>query len=275
MLHSQCHKLLFPNLPVPLSLTHQYQHHNHSPVLHFLNRRNNGNTLHVLSAIPPEASPVLITHLAQEFTITGTIQFPLFTATNETLQVASSVLLTGATTAFFFRTVVRRIKRVKELKFRSAGVNKSLNGLRAMQSNSIKVKAPPAPDQALLGAVIAGVIALILFNLTSNVDTALSHHTVSNNFSARQITITIRTMITGLCYLATFIYGFSSIGLLLYSGQLATNISFMGRSVTGKKIDKKIIEQPGIFSSSTIKNITSDDNKLSTPKEDQSQSKST
>ncbi|KAL1325626.1 hypothetical protein HN51_035681 [Arachis hypogaea] len=261
MLHSQSHKLLFPNLPVPLSLTHQYQHHNHSPVLHFLNRRNNSNTLHVLSAIPPEASPVLITHLAQELTITGTIQFPLFTATNDTLQVASSVLLTGATTAFFFRTVVRRIKRVKELKFRSAGVNKSLNGLRAMQSNSIKVKAPPAPDQALLGAVIAGVIALILFNLTSNVDTALSHHTVSNNFSARQITITIRTMITGLCYLATFIYGFSSLGLLLYSGQLATNISFMGRSVTGKKIDKK--------------NITSDDNKLSTPKEDQNQSKST
>ncbi|MED6168403.1 hypothetical protein PIB30_011293 [Stylosanthes scabra] len=271
MLHSQCQKLVFPNLPVPLSQTH----HNHYPVLHFLHRRNNNNnnTLHVVSAVPPEATPLLITHLAQELAVTGTIQFPLFTATNETVQVASSVLLTGATTAFFFRTVVRRIKRVKELKFRSGGVNKSLNSLRAMQSNSIKIKAPPAADQALLGAVIAGVIALILFNLTTNVDTALSHHTLSNNFSARQVTITIRTMITGLCYLATFIYGFSSVGLLLYSGQLATNISFMGRSVTGKKIDKKIIEQSEISSSSSIKNITRDDNILSIPNEDQSQSK--
>ncbi|KAE8667809.1 Carbamoyl phosphate synthetase B [Hibiscus syriacus] len=30
-----------------------------------------------------------------------------------------------------------------------------------------------------------------------------------------------RTIVNGLCYLATFVYGFNSLGLFLYSGQLA------------------------------------------------------
>lgn len=32
-----------------------------------------------------------------------------------------------------------------------------------------------------------------------------------------------RTIINGLCYLATFVFGFNSLGLFLYSGQLAIN----------------------------------------------------
>lgn len=32
-----------------------------------------------------------------------------------------------------------------------------------------------------------------------------------------------RTIVNGICYLATFVFGLNSIGLLLYSGQLALN----------------------------------------------------
>lgn len=39
-----------------------------------------------------------------------------------------------------------------------------------------------------------------------------------------------RTIINGLCYLATFVFGINSVGLLLYSGQLAIN-SFMDDSI--------------------------------------------
>lgn len=35
-----------------------------------------------------------------------------------------------------------------------------------------------------------------------------------------------RTIVNGLCYLATFVFGANSVGLFLYSGQLAIN-SFM------------------------------------------------
>lgn len=40
-----------------------------------------------------------------------------------------------------------------------------------------------------------------------------------------------RTIINGICYLATFVFGINSVGLILYSGQLALN-SFMGDSTS-------------------------------------------
>lgn len=40
---------------------------------------------------------------------------------------------------------------------------------------------------------------------------------------------TCRTIINGLCYLATFVFGINSVGLFVYSAQLALN-SLMGDS---------------------------------------------
>lgn len=53
----------------------------------------------------------------------------------------------------------------------------------------------------------------------------------------RQITITIRTIINGICYLATFVFGINSVGLFLYSGQLALN-SITGDSAGGENKNK-------------------------------------
>ncbi|KAK8701729.1 hypothetical protein V6N13_020108 [Hibiscus sabdariffa] len=58
----------------------------------------------------------------------------------------------------------------------------------------------------------------------------------------RQITITIRTIVNGLCYFATFVFGINSLGLLLNSGQLAIN-SIMGGSTNnenGSKIEENV-----------------------------------
>lgn len=44
----------------------------------------------------------------------------------------------------------------------------------------------------------------------------------SNSYLTFSITA-CRTIINGLCYLATFVFGMNSVGLLLYSGQLALN----------------------------------------------------
>ncbi|KAF8024121.1 hypothetical protein BT93_F1351 [Corymbia citriodora subsp. variegata] len=172
---------------------------------------------------------------AEEEPPEGPVELPssapsVFASTDDptTLQVATSVLLTGAISVFLFRSVRRRAKRAKELKFRSSGAKKTLkdealDSLKAMGTTSIPAKAPPSPVQALLGGLAAGVIALILYKFTTTIEASLNRQTLSENFSVRQISITIRTIVNGICYLATFVFGINSVGLVLYSGQLAIN----------------------------------------------------
>ncbi|KAI5333121.1 hypothetical protein L3X38_023251 [Prunus dulcis] len=155
---------------------------------------------------------------------------PVFATTDDpsSIQVATSVLLTGAISVFLFRSLRRRARRAKELKFRSSGVKKSLkeealDSLKALSTGSVEEKGPPSPVQALLGGISAGVIALILYKFTTTIEASLNRQTISDNFSVRQITITIRTIINGLCYLATFVFGINAVGLVLYAGQLAIN----------------------------------------------------
>ncbi|KAI7750392.1 hypothetical protein M8C21_013408 [Ambrosia artemisiifolia] len=155
--------------------------------------------------------------------------FPSFISTDDnpsTLQVATSLLLTGAISVFLFRSLRRRAKRAKQLQFRSTGAKKTmkeeaLESLKAM--SPVEENAPPSAVQALLGGLSAGVIALILYKFTTTIEASLNRQTISDNFSVRQITITIRTIINGICYLATFVFGINSVGLILYSGQLALN----------------------------------------------------
>lgn len=113
-----------------------------------------------------------------------------------------------------------------------------MENLKAMAPTSVDdAKSPPSAVQALLGGISAAVIALILYKFSTTIEASLNRQTLSDNFSVRQITITIRTIINGLCYLATFVFGINAVGLVLYSGQLAIN-SFMGDS-TGDETDKK------------------------------------
>lgn len=77
---------------------------------------------------------------------------------------------------------------------------------------------------------------------------------------------TFRTIINGLCYLATFVFGINSIGLFLYSGQLAIN-SFMEDS------DSKETENTGEQQSGSVNTIAenaADTTPLNSSKEDTS-----
>ncbi|EYU26354.1 hypothetical protein ABFS82_08G188200 [Erythranthe guttata] len=137
---------------------------------------------------------------------------------SSSLQTAASVLLTGAFALFLFRSLRRRAKLAKQARLRSSGAKTgSNNSLRK------KGKSRTSPDQAFLGAVIAAACGILLYKFTTTIEYSLNHQTLSNNYSVRQITITIRTIINGMCYLATFVFGFNSLGLFLYSGQLALN----------------------------------------------------
>ncbi|KAL8507738.1 hypothetical protein ACS0TY_018329 [Phlomoides rotata] len=220
-----------------------------------------------------------IAQLSEELSTTsppeeGPVELPPSTpsifATNDDpspLQTATSVLLTGAITVFLFRSLRRRAKRAKEMKFRSSGEKKSLTeeaveSLKSVTLSPVDGKSPPSPVQAFLGAIAAGVIALILYKFTLTIESSLNRQTISDNYQVRQITITIRTIINGLCYLATFVFGANSVGLMLYSGQLAFN-SFMEDS-----------SNEGEASSNPKTVDTTDNSGINSPSEDQSTDKS-
>lgn len=60
----------------------------------------------------------------------------------------------------------------------------SLNSTKGlMGSTRKKSKNPPSPDKALLGAVMAGVIAVILYRFTTTIEASLYRQTISDNFS--------------------------------------------------------------------------------------------
>ncbi|XP_075506548.1 uncharacterized protein LOC142543272 [Primulina tabacum] len=156
------------------------------------------------------------------------------------LQTATSVFLTGAITIFLFRSLRRRAQRAKEMKFRSSGTNKSLkeeavDSLKSMSLSPVTAKSPPSPVQAFLGALTAAVIATILYKFTITIEASLNRQTLSDNYLVHQITITIRTIINGMCYLATFVFGANALGLFLYSGQLAFNSFMEGDSDGGNE----------------------------------------
>ncbi|XP_047945507.1 uncharacterized protein LOC125192061 [Salvia hispanica] len=193
---------------------------------------------------PPEEGPVEIPPSIS----------PLFATDDDPtpLQTATSVLLTGAITIFLFRSLRRRAKRAKETKFRSSGEKKSLkeealDSLKSVTLSPADTKSPPSPVQAFLGAVAAGVLALILYKFTTTIEASLNRQAIPDNYSVRQITITIRTIINGLCYLATFVFGINSLGLLLYSGQLAFN-SLMDESENEDEAPPKPDDDSGLTS---------------------------
>ncbi|KAF5728261.1 hypothetical protein HS088_TW21G00406 [Tripterygium wilfordii] len=288
MLLLQCnhHHIISSKILFPVS----HHHHLHrSPSISLISFHKPTKFFSVSASIPPR-SDTWLAELQDSTNTTGApeeegpIELPLsspnlFAITDDPspLQVATSVLLTGAITVLLFRSVRRRAKRARELKFRSSGAKKSLKeealeSLKVMGSSSVDIKSPPSPVQTLLGAISAGVIAVILYKFTTTIEAGLNRQTISDNYSfkirlvfltlflcasqVRQITITIRTIINGLCYLATFIFGLNSVGLFLYSGQLVIN-SIMGDLSSEEETESKAEEQSGSLNS-TAENRTDD-----------------
>lgn len=73
----------------------------------------------------------------------------------------------------------------------------------------------PSPLRCLIGAILAGVLAYGLYNMTSSI--ALSFATkpiASDNFTVQRISAAVRTLVVGMSALGTGIFGLATIGLL-------------------------------------------------------------
>ncbi|KAF3332588.1 hypothetical protein FCM35_KLT02165 [Carex littledalei] len=240
-----------------LPLPHPSLHHLHlrSSSLHFLRRMEPSSSFKATAASSQsrlaELPPALPSPPQPEgegpVEISPLTPSPLFAVNDNPtpLQISTSVLLTGAISVFLFRSLRRRARRAKELRLRSSGLNKAndpkqmaLENLKVMGATAIDPGKPPSPVQAFLGSIAAGAICLILYKFTSTIEASLSRQAISDNFSVRQITITIRTIITGICYLATFVFGINSVGLMLYALQLALGSIFDSDTNSNKPTPK-------------------------------------
>lgn len=70
-----------------------------------------------------------------------------------------------------------------------------------------------SPLNAAFSAAQACAIAAVLYYLSTSLDAAMVAKGLPDTYTARQITVTVRTIISGLAYLATFIFAANGLGL--------------------------------------------------------------
>ncbi len=63
------------------------------------------------------------------------------------------------------------------------------------------------------GAAQAGTMAYGMWLLSTGVDAYFDRQAMPDQYTARNITVTVRTITRGLAYLATFIFGANAVGL--------------------------------------------------------------
>ncbi len=69
------------------------------------------------------------------------------------------------------------------------------------------------PGQCLLGFAQAATICYLLYLLSTNVDGFFEKQELPSQYTARNITVLIQTVVRGLVYLATFVFGANAVGL--------------------------------------------------------------
>jgi hypothetical protein len=78
-----------------------------------------------------------------------------------------------------------------------------------------------SPFKSFISAAQALAIAAVLYFLATTLDTAMSGAELPDEYTVRSIAVTLRTIVTGLVYLATFIFAANGVGLAALTVKLA------------------------------------------------------
>jgi len=135
---------------------------------------------------------------------------------NPFLEGAAGFLFTVAAVWFFFRLLRKRTKdatsRVLRTERKAPTVEEENERYdQLMEAGAIS---------PFLGSFVIGAIAFGLFLFAQGVDQAFAQKTVTGTYAVRNLTITVRTMAQGMCYLACFVFGANALGLFLLSIQM-------------------------------------------------------
>lgn len=96
--------------------------------------------------------------------------------------------------------------------------------------------------QAFFGGITGLSISFLLFGFAKTIQANFDGRAVPDSYQARQITITVRTIVEGLAYLATFIYAANGIGLISLGLQKC-----LGNKVsTGEDTDSRLPESENV-----------------------------
>ncbi len=88
-------------------------------------------------------------------------------------------------------------------------------GNQTTEANSV------TPLRCCLGATVSGLFSSGMFRLThSIVDTFASKPVISHNIITLKISVAVRTLVVGVSTLATTIFAFAAIGLILLAIQI-------------------------------------------------------
>jgi Protein of unknown function (DUF3082) len=80
----------------------------------------------------------------------------------------------------------------------------------------------PTPLRCLSGSAIAGAMTYMLYLLTSKIATSFAHTPLNGTSqAAANISVAVRTLVTGMTALGTGVFGIVSLGLILLAAKVA------------------------------------------------------
>lgn len=130
----------------------------------------------------------------------------------------------GLLAFWLFKVIGRRVKR---------GTTERLASERDQDTEADEVPADTevTAGAAALGALQAGFFTYLLFLFSTSISTYFGRQELPDQYTAKNITVTIRTAVGGLAYLATFIFGANALGLT----GLALKLAFFPDDVSSSK----------------------------------------
>ncbi len=88
----------------------------------------------------------------------------------------------------------------------------------------------PSPMRCLSGAAIAGVMTTMMYWLTSKIALSFAHTPVTGTSqAAANISVAVRTLVTGMTALGTGVFGIVTLGLIV----LAVQVAFSKKNESG------------------------------------------
>ena len=128
------------------------------------------------------------------------------------LQNLFGFLFTAFCGWYFWRVVKKRGKRAQT--FRVANQLSPEELKEREEERKLKDKKLNA-SQAFTGGITGIAISAGLYIFASKISTGFDNSSLPESYTARQISITVRTIVEGLVYLATFVYAANGVGLTL------------------------------------------------------------
>jgi hypothetical protein len=114
---------------------------------------------------------------------------------------------------FGYRVLTRRAKRATTDKLSGQGGPSLRSLIPGAEAASAAPPSAVTPINAFIGAAQAGAIAFGLWVFTAKVAASVGSTDLPDAYTARNIAVTVRTILLGLLYLATFIFGANGAGL--------------------------------------------------------------